>query len=104
MISGKTSKRLFLRQRKSCVSGRGEKKETWWWSNEVQDRIKAKKSAYKEWQTTGHELEEQKKQKKNAYRVAKKEAKEAVPKPDGMQEMNSTTIWTLAMQGQQYIE
>ena len=62
--------------------GRGEKKEMWWWSNEVQDKIKAKKSArYKELQAIGLELEEQEKQKEDANRVAKKEAKKALAKP-----------------------
>ena len=52
----------------------GERKETWWWNEEVQEKIKAKKAAFKEWQRTREES------KKEEYKVRKGEAKRAVAK------------------------
>ena len=30
--------------------GKHQERETWWWGNAVQDMIKRKRNAYKEWQ------------------------------------------------------
>ena len=48
---------------------RREKKETWWWNENVQGKLKMKKKAFKEWQTSGDG------QTKEKYKKGKKEAK-----------------------------
>ena len=61
---------------------RREKKETWWWNESVQDKLKMKKKAFKEWQTSWDG------QTKENYKKAKKEAKKAIARQDGVREMN----------------
>jgi len=53
---------------------RKDKKETWWWNEEVQSMIKIKKQRFKEWQKNGND------ENKEAYKQAKREAKIAVAK------------------------
>ena len=36
---------------------RGRERETWWWNDVVQQRLKEKKVAYKRWQWTGMEVD-----------------------------------------------
>ncbi|PAV89514.1 hypothetical protein WR25_25558 [Diploscapter pachys] len=45
------------------------KKETWWWTNEVEAAIKSKKEAFKQWRQTRTQ------QDKDVYNLRKKEAK-----------------------------
>ena len=47
-------------------------KESWWWNEEVQKTIKAKKEAKKRWDASGLEYD------KNSFKLANKEAKRAV--------------------------
>ena len=35
--------------------GKYVEKETWWWEQQVQEAVKAKKEAFKNWRTTGNE-------------------------------------------------
>ena len=44
-------------------------KETWWWTDEVKDAIRAKKEAKKMWETSGWQEE------RDSYRQANEEAK-----------------------------
>ena len=60
-----------------CGTSKGGKrieKETWWWSEDVQEKIKEKKVAFKNWQKEGTD------QLKMLYKEKKKEAKRAVAK------------------------
>lgn len=42
----------------SVTSGkRGNERETWWWNEGVQEKIKEKKMAYKQWQRTGSRVD-----------------------------------------------
>ena len=50
------------------------KKETWWWTNEVEAAIKSKKEAFKQWRQTRTQ------QDKDTYNLRKKEAKIQVAK------------------------
>ncbi|KAI5739350.1 hypothetical protein M8J77_018157 [Diaphorina citri] len=52
--------------------GRPKDKETWWWNQEVKEKIKEKKEAKKKWDKTN------KPEDKSEYKRAKKEAKRAV--------------------------
>ena len=79
----------------------GERKETWWWNEEVQEKIKAKKAAFKEWQRTRDES------KKEEYKVRKGEAKRAVAKVraeslnaiyDTLEENQGNNIYRIARQ------
>ena len=54
--------------------GRKGINETWWWNEEVQEKIKNKKLTFKEWQKSGSN------NKKEDYNKAKTEAKRAVAK------------------------
>ena len=49
-------------------------KESWWWQNEVQDKVKAKRACYKELYKCRND------ENKEKYKTARKEAKEAVSK------------------------
>ena len=51
---------------------RGRERETWWWCDEVQQKIKEKKIAYKAWQHTKTEAD------KEHYREKNRESKRAV--------------------------
>ncbi|PAV62043.1 hypothetical protein WR25_11505 [Diploscapter pachys] len=50
------------------------KKETWWWTNEVEADIKSKKEAFKQWRQTRIQ------QDKDVYNLRKKEAKIQIAK------------------------
>ena len=50
------------------------KKETWWWTNEVEAAIKSKKEAFKQWRQTRTQ------QDKDTYNLRKKEAKIQIAK------------------------
>ena len=48
-------------QLKLGESGGGKyvEKETWWWDQQVQEAVKAKKEAFKNWRTTGNEVDKE---------------------------------------------
>ena len=46
-----------------------KEKETWWWSDEVQNSIKMKEAAFKEWQGDRENQE-----KRDCYKAAKEQA------------------------------
>ena len=52
--------------------GKDDKKETWWWNNKVQYKIKTKRDAFKEWQTSGDA------QKKESYNKEEKRGQKVV--------------------------
>lgn len=54
--------------------GKHQGKETWWWSEEVQEKIKKKKESFKAWQRGGSE------DLREAYKEAKRETKKVVAK------------------------
>ena len=39
--------------------GKYVEKETWWWDQQVQEAVKAKKESFKNWRTTGNELDKE---------------------------------------------
>ena len=49
-------------------------KETWWWDQQVQEDVKAKREAFKNWRTTGNEVD------KEIYKEHRKTAKMSVTK------------------------
>ena len=54
--------------------GKYVEKETWWWDQQVQEAVKAKKEAFKNWRTTGNEAD------KEIYKEHRKTAKISVTK------------------------
>ncbi|XP_068227903.1 uncharacterized protein [Palaemon carinicauda] len=76
-VSGGSRTALFWKELEKEVlgmsTGRGPRdKETWWWNNSVQGKIKMKRNAKKRYEKTGTEED------KERSRLAKKEAKVAV--------------------------
>ena len=51
-----------------------DRRETWWWNQEVQEKLKDKRNAKKVWDTMTHDAS------KLAYKTAKKQAKKEVVK------------------------
>ena len=56
----------------SCPGGRYVEKETWWWTDQIQDATTAKKKAFKKWQLSKEDED------KEVYKTRKKECKKAV--------------------------
>ena len=54
--------------------GKYVEKETWWWDQQVQEAVKAKKEAFNNWRTTGNEAD------KEIYKEHRKTAKISVTK------------------------
>ena len=52
-----------------------QERETWWWSNVIQDVIKKKLNAYKEWQHDQGNTELQRKYKEHKRKAKKEVAK-----------------------------
>ena len=60
-----------IARRELGESGGGKyvENETWWWDQQVQVAVKAKKGAFKNWRTTGNEAD------KEIYKEHRKTAK-----------------------------
>ena len=69
-----------MARRKLGESGGWEyvEKETWWWDQQLQEAMKAKKEAFKNWRTTGNEVD------KEIYKEHRKTAKICVTKAKDM--------------------
>ena len=65
-----------IARRELGESGGGKfvEKETWWWDQQVQEAVKAKKEAFKNWRTSGSEVD------KEIYKEYRKTAKISVTK------------------------
>ena len=50
-----------IARRELGESGGGKylEKETWWWDQQVQEAVKAKKEAFKNWRATGSEVDKE---------------------------------------------
>ena len=71
MIQSIARRELGKTLRKVRAAGR---RETWWWNQEVQEKLKDKKSAKKSWDTIRDDAS------KLAYKTARKQAKREVAK------------------------
>ena len=56
----------------SYPGGRYVEKETWWWTDQIQEATTAKKEAFKKWQQSKDDED------KEVYKVTNKECKKAV--------------------------
>ena len=71
MIRSIARRKLGETSGKICTAGR---RETWWWNQEVQEKLKDKKKAKKAWDTIRDDVS------KLAYKTARKQAKREVAK------------------------
>ena len=73
----KTGKRSIARRELDEISGKvstAGRRETWWWNQEVQEKVKDNKKAKKAWDTIRDDAS------KLAYKNARKQAKREVAK------------------------
>ena len=63
------------------------RRETWWWNQEVQEKLKDKKKAKKAWDTIRDDVS------KLAYKTARKQAKREVAKAETRHMRNCTKNW-----------
>ena len=61
--------------------GKFVEKETWWWDQQVQEAVKAKKETFKNWRTSGSEVD------KEIYKEHRKTAKISVSKALAYEDM-----------------
>ena len=64
-----------------------DRRETWWWNQEVQEKLKDKKKAKKAWDTIRDDAS------KLAYKTARKQAKREVAKARKKHMRNCTKNW-----------
>ena len=77
-----------IARRELGESGGGKyvEKETWWWDQQVQEAVKAKKEAFKNWRTTGNEVD------KEMCKEHRKTAKISVTKGKYLKRFNKIAI------------